>query len=390
MIPKLQLRAKPSQPTQVNKPVVLAVAATIVLSILLAIIYAFSGAKNIKIPSSSVKAPTNKPLVFSSELNDLPGSYSDVNGIQRYSPGGSQLEVMARLQQQLNDLKGSYELLEEQLRMNQQEPGKKNKSPQDENAKNSSVVFPGLGGGDKLISPNTDKATSDKTSDKISELPQEAYDLKPLIDPKIVRDVQPKAKILQAGTIIQATLITGIESTLAGTIVAQVRQDLYDTITGKYKLIPKGSKLLGEYDSRTVSYGQRRIAMWYTRIIRPDGTSIMLGRPAGADLLGQAGVEGNVDNHWARIIGAATISTLLSVGTAMWANRTTPTSQTVNGITSNQQNAAAGAGQAISNVGEQIAAKSLGVPPAITLPPGYQFTITVKKDMVLPPFKSGR
>jgi type IV secretion system protein TrbI len=415
---KLELRVKPTQPVQVNRPVVLAIVAVVVLAVLLAIIQAFNVTAKIKAPSSTIKATTDKPLAVSSELNDVPGSYSDVNGIQRYTSGGSMGEI-TKLQEQLNELKDAYGLLEQQLRARgKQSPEKPEKNPKDEEAKKAPVVFPGLGGGESLISPGADKSdksgrnpfgqpVSNTTSDLVAtkqqgefyekqaennqrlaamkaavdkDKPEEIYDLHALVKP--ISKFQ-----IQAGTIVQATLVTGIDSTIAGTIVAQVRQDLYDTVTGKHLLIPKGSKLLGEYDSRNISYGQRRIAMVFTRIVCPNGNSILLGKPTGADALGQGGVEGSVDNHWARIIGAATISTLLSVGTSMWANKG---ANDANYRPSVGQNAGAGAAQGFSDVGNQLTSKAMGMAPTITLPPGRPFTVTVKKDMVLAPYKARR
>ncbi|CAL7962564.1 type IV secretion system protein TrbI [Gammaproteobacteria bacterium] len=413
---KLELRAKPMQPVQVNRPVVLAIIAVIVLAILLAIIQAFNVTVHVKNSSSAIKATIDKPLALSSELKDLPGSYSDVNGIQRYSAGGSQIGEITKLQQQLNALKDAYGMLEQQFRgRKQEEPERPSKNPQDAEAAKSSMTFSGVGSGaENLIGADTDKssrtpfgqASSNKTGDLVAtqqqadlfekegenkqrlavmkavvekDKPEDIYDLHSIIKPFSKYQVQ-------AGTIIQATLITGIDTSLAGTIVAQVRQDVYDTVTGKHLLIPKGSKLLGEYDSR-VSYGQRRILMFYTRIVRPDGTSILLGRPNGADMLGQSGVEGNVDNHWARVLGAATISTLLSVGASMWGNQGI---NNANMQSTGKQNAAAGAASSFSAVGQDLTSKAAGLAPTITLEPGRQFIVTVKKDMVLSPYRPRR
>lgn len=417
---KLELRAKPTQPIQVNRPVVLAIVAAIFLAVLLAIIQAFNVTANIKAPSSTIKATTDKPLAISSELNDVPGSYSDVNGIQRYTSGGTMGEI-TKLQQQLSELKDAYGMLEQRLlaAASKHGPEKPEKNPKDEAAKISSVIFSGVGtGAENLIGPGADKgdksgrfpfgqAVSNTTSDLVAtkqqaefyenqaennqrlaamkaavdkDRPDEIYDLHALVKP--ISKYQ-----IQAGTVIQAILVTGIESTIAGTIVAQVRRDLYDTVTGRHLLIPKGSKLLGEYDSRSIGYGQRRIAIWFTRIICPNGTSILLGRPAGVDSLGQAGVEGSVDNHWARIIGAATISTLLSVGTSVWANES---SSTTSYQRTTGQNVGAGAAQGFSEVGNQLTSKAMGMAPTISLPVGYQFNVVVKKDMVLAPYKAKR
>ncbi|EKE01518.1 MAG: conjugal transfer protein [uncultured bacterium] len=419
---KLKLRVKPIQPVQVNRPVVLTIVGVTVFVILFAVINAFNVKKTVKSTGGEIKAATDRPMAISTDLSDLPSSYSDINAIQRYSSGGAQTAEVMKLQQQLNELQNAYELLDQHLRtMNQHAPEHAARNPQDEQAKTSSLVFSGLGAGvDNLVGSGAGSSSSsgsdryartpfgqlasDKSTDlvatqqqadlfqKQAENVQKVAVMKAAVDkdkPDEIYDlhsmVKPISKYqIQAGTIISATLITGIDTAIAGTIVAQVRQDLYDTVTGKHLLIPKGSKLLGEYDSKNVSYGQRRIAMWYTRIICPNGTSILLGKPAGADMLGQAGVEGSVDNHWARIIGAATISTLLSVGVSVWANQGV---NNANNQTTVKQNAGAGAAQGISDVGNQLTSKAMGIAPTITLPPGHQFTVTVKKDMVLTPYK---
>ena len=118
---------------------------------------------------------------------------------------------------------------------------------------------------------------------------------------------------MQAGTVIPAALITGIRSDLPGQITAQVTEAVYDSPTGKYLLIPQGAKLIGQYDS-SVAFGQCRVLLVWTRIIMPDGDSIVLERQPGADTQGYAGLEDEVDNHWGMLFKAAVLSTLLSVG----------------------------------------------------------------------------
>jgi type IV secretory pathway VirB10-like protein len=421
---KLELRTMPVQTVQVNKPVVLSIVAVVFLAILLAVIHAFNVTENVKVAgggNNAIKVNTDKPVLISNELNGLPNSYTDVDAIHKYLPGGGQAEEIAKLQQQLSSLKDAYELLEEQVRANSQNStGHRVINPDDDKAKVSDMGFPGLtsiegnaehlisgGGGDRGDNPfgSKIKGNDNKQQDLVATKQQADYyekegenkqrlaaisaavdnaKIKKIIDPeggfyKLVSKYQ-----LQGGTIIQSSLITGIDTSQAGTIVAQIRQNVYDTVHGKYLLIPKGSKLLGEYDSRHIAYGQRRIAMWFNRIVLPNGNSILLGQPKGADLLGQAGVLGNVDNHWARIIGAATISTLLSIGAAVYGNQN---ANLANNQVSTKQSAAAGAANSFSEVGQQLTGKAMGIPPTITVDPGYQFTVTVNKDLLLEAYK---
>jgi type IV secretion system protein TrbI len=119
--------------------------------------------------------------------------------------------------------------------------------------------------------------------------------------------------VLQAGAVIPAALLTGLRSDLPGQITAQVTEDVYDSPTGKFRLIPQGARLVGQYDAQ-IAFGQTRALLVWTRLIMPNGRSIVLERQPGADAEGYAGLEDDVDNHWGSLFKAAILSTLLSVG----------------------------------------------------------------------------
>ena len=112
---------------------------------------------------------------------------------------------------------------------------------------------------------------------------------------------------------IPASLITGLRSDLPGQVTAQVTEDVYDSPTGKTLLIPQGSRLVGQYDAQ-IAFGQSRVLLVWTRLIMPNGHSIVLERQPGADTDGYAGLEDEVDNHWGMLFKAAILSTVLSVG----------------------------------------------------------------------------
>lgn len=126
--------------------------------------------------------------------------------------------------------------------------------------------------------------------------------------------------LVTAGTVIPAALLTGINSDLPGPIVATVTQSVFDSATGRYLLIPQGSRLIGRYDSQ-LSFGQGRLLMVWTRLILPDTSSIVLDRLQGLDGAGQAGLEDGVDRHWGRLLAGAAVSTLLGVGAELAAPR---------------------------------------------------------------------
>ena len=189
-------------------------------------------------------------------------------------------------------------------------------------------------------------------------------------------DAKASPYVVQAGTVIPAALITGIRSDLPGQITAQVTEAVYDSPTGKYLLIPQGAKLIGQYDS-SVAFGQSRVLLVWTRIIMPDGGSIVLERKPGADTEGYAGLEDEVDNHWGMLFKAAVLSTLLSVGAEAG------TSQDENNLV---QAIRSGASNSISQTGQQIVQRQLNIQPTLTIRPGFPVRVIVTRDLVLAPY----
>jgi type IV secretory pathway VirB10-like protein len=183
--------------------------------------------------------------------------------------------------------------------------------------------------------------------------------------------------VLQAGGVIPASLITGLRSDLPGQVTAQVTEDVYDSPTGKFLLIPQGARLIGQYDAQ-IAFGQSRALLVWNRLIMPNGKSIVLERQPGADTEGYAGLEDEVDNHWGMLFKAAILSTLLSVGSEAG------TSDSENNLA---QAIRQGASQSFSQVGQQVVGRSLNIQPTITIRPGYPVRVLVTHDLVLEPYK---
>jgi type IV secretory pathway VirB10-like protein len=184
---------------------------------------------------------------------------------------------------------------------------------------------------------------------------------------------------VKAGSVIPTVLITGINSDLPGQVVAQVRENVYDTVTGNYLLIPQGSRLLAAYDSM-IAWGQQRVLVCWNRLIRPDGSSLALDCMPGTDLSGYSGFRDEVDNHWWRIIGGAVISSFLAA-----------TAQRSQGNVTGYQPSfpqawATGAAGAINEAGQQLTAKNLQIQPTITVRPGFSVNVLVTRDIVIPPY----
>lgn len=181
--------------------------------------------------------------------------------------------------------------------------------------------------------------------------------------------------VVQAGTVIPAALITGIRSDLPGQVTAQVTEHVYDSPTGAHLLIPQGSRLIGEYDSQ-VAFGQRRVLLVWTRLIMPEGSSIVLERLQGADSRGFSGLEDEVDYHWGQIFRAAALSTLLGIGTEFGASDESDIARAI-------RESAQGT---VSDIGDEIVRRQLNVQPTLTIRPGFPVRIIVKRDLVLTPY----
>tara|TARA_R110002072_G_scaffold19100_29_gene71193 strand:- start:2638 stop:3849 length:1212 start_codon:yes stop_codon:yes gene_type:complete len=184
----------------------------------------------------------------------------------------------------------------------------------------------------------------------------------------------PSPYVLQAGSTIPAALITGLRSDLPGQISAQVTSHVYDSPTGRFLLIPQGSRLLGEYDSRVAS-GQRRLLLAWTRLIFPGGRSIVLEREPGTDQAGFAGLEDGVDNHWDRLLLAAGLATILNIGLESGEDDGDGIAQAIRD----------GTQDTIGRAGEAIVQRQLGIPPTLTVRPGFPVRVMVTRDLILEP-----
>lgn len=193
------------------------------------------------------------------------------------------------------------------------------------------------------------------------------------------RLVNPASRyVVQAGAVIPAALLTGIRSDLPGQVTAQVTEHVYDSPTGQYLLIPQGSKLIGVYDSQ-VSFGQDRVLLVWTRLIMPNGRSIVLERQPGADTQGFAGLEDEVDHHWGRLFTAAALSTVLGVGAELGAANNDSAILTA---------LRRGSTDSLNQAGQQVVRRNLNIQPTITIRPGFPVRVIVNRDLVLAPYRN--
>lgn len=185
--------------------------------------------------------------------------------------------------------------------------------------------------------------------------------------------------VLQAGAVIPAALVTGLRSDAPGVAIAQVTQDVFDSLGGGFLLIPAGARLVGEYEAEVRS-GQSRLRVTWTRLILPSGRSIILDKLPAADAQGMAGLQDSVDRHSGRILAAAGLSTLLAIGVE--SGSSTDESDLVRAIRR-------GGADAVTDVGRQVVGRSLDRAPTLTIRPGAPLRVLLTKDLVLEPYSKG-
>ena len=181
---------------------------------------------------------------------------------------------------------------------------------------------------------------------------------------------------LHAGTVIAASLITGLNSDLPGIVTAQVTENAYDSVTGRTLLIPQGSRLIGSYDS-VVAFGQSRALVVWQRIILPDGSSIRIDNMPASDTQGYAGLADRIDRHTWQLLKGVGLSTLLGVGTELGSGNNE--SDLVRAIRESAQ-------QDGARAGDRLVARNLDVQPTLKVRPGWPLRIVVHKDIVLRPW----
>lgn len=184
---------------------------------------------------------------------------------------------------------------------------------------------------------------------------------------------------LKRGSIILATLITGINSDLPGRITAQVSLNVFDSATGYRLLISQGTKLLGHYDSK-VSFGQSRVLVVWTDIIFPNGSTLQIGGMAGTDAHGYGGFNDKVNNRYLKTFGSAVL--IARIGTGIDASM--PESATLAMQDTASDAARRNFAGSFGRVAEQTIGKNLNVPPTLEIRPGYKFNVLVDQDIIFP------
>lgn len=189
--------------------------------------------------------------------------------------------------------------------------------------------------------------------------------------------VNPNTYMIRTGSVLPATLISGVNSDLPGTVQAQISQNVYDSPTGRHLLIPQGSRLLGTYSSG-LEFGQRRLFIAWNRIIFPDGKAIDIGAMPGTSGTGYAGFRDKVNNHYGRIWGNALMLSIVGAGISYSTDRNDNNENnesTVKGTLSESL------GQTFGQAVSQSIQKNMNISPTLEIRPGYRFNVILTKDI---------
>jgi len=186
---------------------------------------------------------------------------------------------------------------------------------------------------------------------------------------------------VKAGTIIPAVMLGAINSELAGQILGQVRENVYNSDSGEYLLIPQGTRLVGLYDHHIVS-GQERVLVTWKRLLLPNGSSLSLGDGMpGTDALGAQGFQDEVNNHYLRIFGGALLLSVISAGVQL--SQIPEFGQDFRGPTAGNVLGAA-VGQQLGSTSAEFLRRGISVAPTLEVRPGYPFTVMVTQDVIFP------
>ena len=217
-----------------------------------------------------------------------------------------------------------------------------------------------------------------------------------------VEPAGPNEYALTPGTVIPAVLLQGITTELPGIAVAHVSQDVFDSRTGAILLLPRGSRLSGSYTSVFDDASERLVITW-TRIDRPDGSTVLLEDVLGADQSGNAGLRDLVDRNTGQALALTGVTSLITAGLRYAAERSDPRQYRVDSLTdvlpgadrsvvTEEPSFGSNASEELSNqygrIVQQIAQRHLNKGPVLTIRPGMQFIVQITREITVPAYAS--
>jgi type IV secretion system protein VirB10 len=245
----------------------------------------------------------------------------------------------------------------------------------EEMAARQSAVMMSIGAAKGTTSPSLPTPASRESEATLAAAPAPAAASASNVSPHRIADAA-SPWLVSSGSVIAASLVTGLNSDLPGLVVAQVSENVFDSVTGRTLLIPQGARLIGRYESNT-SYGQQRAFVAWQRIIWPDGASLTLDDAPASDPSGYAGVRDRIDAHGWQLIKGVALSTLLGVGTELGTGRGE------SGLVRAMREAAQQGG---ARAGDRLVERSLDIRPTLVVRPGWPVRVLVHQDLVLKPW----
>ncbi|TCM22999.1 TrbI/VirB10 family protein [Novosphingobium sp. ST904] len=303
-------------------------------------------------------------------LAGLPGSYGDVPKLGPPLPGDLGRPILRAQERVGATAEGNPSRTDEQSARRQQQRSELQAARQSgllaqvSSGRTANPVLPSPGIAPDASSPLVPQTTRKEQFAGILDTgsTDNTHRLVPLTSPRSIL----------AGSVIPASLITGLNSDLPGMVTAQVTQNIFDTVTGRILLIPQGARLIGKYDS-LVAFGQKRALVVWQRLILPNGSSLPLDNMPATDPSGYTGLADKVDFHTWTLLKGVTIATMLGVGSEL---TITGEGGLVEAIRQSAQTNTARAG-------DQITQRNLEVQPTITIRPGAPVRVLVTRDLVL-------
>jgi len=377
----LAIRARPPRAIRFKRGVIIAIAAIGSVSLIAVTWVAlkprlFQHGAN----QQELSQPNVRPM--SDGLNGAPATYGDVPRLGPPLPGDLGKPILERQQQLATGVDPASQQLQQAEAAERERRLAELKAAREsgvlvQNRQASTPTEPVAAGSSPAPASDTDKVALDPDRDPNAQGRKAAFvgkrDATGDINPYALAAL-PSPYTLSAGSVISASLITGLRSDLPGLVTAQVTENTFDSATGRILLVPQGARLIGSYDS-VVAFGQKRALIVWQRIIMPNGSSLRIDNVPATDPSGYAGLADKVDLHTWQLLKGVVLSTLLGVSSELALSGQSDLVQAIR--MSTQDN--------VARAGDQITQRNLGVQPTITIRPGAPVRLVVHKDLILAP-----
>lgn len=250
----------------------------------------------------------------------------------------------------------------------------------------------GLGGGLLGDDSNSSEPATDDPNLAFGAAVSKANTKAPKVSATHIGDLH---RTIAQGRIIQAVTESAINTELPAPIRAIVSRDVFAE-AGTTPLIPKGSRLIGQYNT-AVQGGQSRVYLKWSRVIRPDGVDIMIDSPL-VDRIGQAGIGGQVDSKFQQIFSRAVLASVITIGVALGSDevtgggQTSTTNSAIGGTTQSGDGATTATVNSLNRLGgttDNFLQRYLNLRPSILVDQGTPVNVFVNKDLIFPAEYSG-